>query len=401
METVKAPELDLYTLSDTFLPKDVIDEYVSAIWTERYSAAGDARLVVPATKRNREKLAEGTFMALRGTKEVIQIDTVSIEDNLLTAVGETLPKFLNQRYAWFRGNGWDSTNRVFITDFNSNTMAAGEFIAEIVRLTVIDPVYFENTGSYEYDNLNLDWDQDIIPGLSLGAVDMTGADEKLVAVIGPLYDTIQPIAEKAGVGFSLYLEDADPDTGFDLRFTTYRGKDHTTDGAFPLVRLTPALDSLSDVKEIYSIADWKNVCYVYYAGKVTEHFENPESPPEGFERRVLVTDPEKSPVGHKAVDMYGRPYYTVNMADILAFRVQNAKDALANHNYIRAIDGQTSPTNDYQYGIHYGLGDTIELEALSGTISKARITEYIRSQDQEGAKEYPTISVVAPETEGG
>jgi hypothetical protein len=388
--------MDLYTLTtNTFLPKDVIDEYVSAIWTERYSSAGDVRIVVPATTRNLEKLKEGTFLALRGSKEVMQLDTVSIEDNLMTVVGESLPKFLNQRLTWFKAF-LSGGIRPTVQDYTSSSMAAGAFIAEIVRMIAIDPVYWED----EWDAINLNWEQDAIPNLSLGDVDTTGGPKKLTAVIGPLYDSIQQVAEKEGVGFTLYLESAEHDTGVSLKFTTYRGKDHTTDGAYPLVRLTPALDSLTGVKELRSIANWKNVCYVFWAGKVTEFYEDPEAFIEGFERRVMMTDPEKSPVGHKEQRNDGTWYTEVSPEDIEAFLEQNAKDALANHNYILSIDGQTSPSNDYQYGIHYGLGDTIELEGLTGTISKARITEYIRSQDQEGAKEYPTITVLQPNTEG-
>lgn len=388
--------MDLYTLGDTFLEKDVVDEYVSAIWTERYSAAGDVRLVVAYTPRNRAMLMEGTFLALRGTKEVMQIETVVIEDNLMTVTGTSLLEYLNERYAWFR-NLASSSSSARVADYTSDDVGAGEFIANVVNVIAIDPVYFEDA----WVPANLEWEQEIIPGLSLGAVDTTFAVKKLTAIIGPLYDSIQQVAEKEGVGISMYLEDADPDTGFDIRFTTYRGVDHTTDGPGDLVRLTPALDSLTDLKEVHSIALWKNVAYVYYGGIMSVHYETPDDLPEGWERRVLITDAEKSPVGHKAVDMYGRPYYTVDAADVLAFREQNARDALANHNYIHAVDGQTSPQNDYQYKVHYGLGDLIELEGISGAITKARVTEFIYSQDQEGAKEYPTISVVQPTEEGG
>jgi hypothetical protein len=60
--------MDLYTLTDTFLPDDPVDEFVSAIWTERYSTAGDVQLVVPATRRYMEQLADGRYLALRGSR---------------------------------------------------------------------------------------------------------------------------------------------------------------------------------------------------------------------------------------------------------------------------------------------------------------------------------------------
>jgi hypothetical protein len=94
--------VDLYTLTDTFLAKDPVDQFVSAIWNERYSAAGDVQLVVAATGENLKLLADGTFLALRGSKEVMQIQTQSIEKGLMTVVGTSLTEFLNQRVAWFK-----------------------------------------------------------------------------------------------------------------------------------------------------------------------------------------------------------------------------------------------------------------------------------------------------------
>src|SRR4051812_36098267 len=221
--------MDLYTLTDAFLPKDVIDEFVSAIWTERYFTAGDTQLVVPATKKNLAKLMEGTFLALRGTKEVMQLDTISVEDGLMTIVGSTLPKYLNERYAWFKGPSSGT-----IADYTRDDVVPGQFIADVVNMIAINPIYFEDP----WGNANQDWELEEVPGLELGEVDTSGEAKKLTAVVGPLYDSIRQIAEKEGIGFSLYLDSADPDTGYVLKFTTYRGKDHTTkQDVNPLVRL--------------------------------------------------------------------------------------------------------------------------------------------------------------------
>ena len=52
------------------------------------------------------------------------------------------------------------------------------------------------------------------------------------------------------------------------------------------------------------------------------------------------------------------------------------------------------PDNQFQYGIHYNLGDVIEVEGNTGVVQSARITEYIRSQDAAGEKAYPTVSMI-------
>ena len=400
--------MDLYTLTDQFLSKDPVDEYVSAIWTERYYGKGDTRLVVPYSPENRALLADGTFLALRGTQEVMQLETQSIEDNLLTVVGETLDGFLNERVAWFKNPNYDDNdpNSAKIVDYtlpeedDDPTMTAGQFVAHVVDKMVINPVPIPGT---DFDTeANLEWAFEIIPNLELGAIDSSGTPERYTFPIGPLYQGIETLAKQEGFGFSLYLDHADISTGYVLKFKIYRGVDRTTDGTYPLVRLTPDMDSLSNLKEVRSRANFKNVVYVWYKGKISVHYLDPTaSIPEGFERRVLVVDAEGEPVGRKYI-LYGGSAgnytkYYVGTDELNAFREQNAKDALANHNYIQALDGETSPNSDYKYGTDYGLGDLIELEGITGAISKARITEYIRSEDVTGEREYPTISVIGSE----
>ncbi len=394
--------MDLYTLNVNFLDKDVVDEYVSAIWTERYSEAGDCQLVVPATAENIVKLKEGTFLALRGSKEVMLLETQSIEKGLMTVIGKTLPIFLNHRASWFKNPAFTGAGGATdkVVDYTDATKKPGEFIADVVNKMVINPVAFPST-PYSWDEANLDWDYDKIPFLSLGTVDTSGTAKRLTVPVGPLYDAIANLAKQEDVGFSLYLQSADPDTGYVLKFTTYKGKDRTSGQSVnPLVRLTRDLDGIQDIKEVNSVAKYKNVAYVYYKGEISIHYAEPSLPiPEGFERRIMVVDPEGEPVARSSYQTswgYGSSYavYYVGPADITAFREQAARDALANNNYIHAIDGQTSPITEYRYGIDYGLGDTIELEGYTGNLTKAKITEYIRSEDQTGEKAYPTISVI-------
>lgn len=377
--------MDLYTLGSTFLAQRVVDQFVSAIWTERYSATGDVQLVVPATIDNINTLKEGTFLAKRGTEEVMLLDTQSIENGLLTVKGPSLLGFLNERMAWFT-NDDATTLEDRVLDY-TDTEVPGQFIADVVEKMVISPV--PATGTIAV--VNLDWANEVISGLSLGDVDTTGTAERLSAATGPLYDAIAALAAKYNVGISLYLESADPVTGYSLKFTTYQGLDRTsTQITNPLVRLLPALDSLTDVKELRSINGYKNVAYVLYNGELSTHYADPLAPaPEEFERRSLVVKADGQPTTAHPYDSYVTP------TEEAAFRDQQAKDALANANYVRAVDGQTSPENEYVFGRDYGLGDIIELESYTGLISKARITEHISTHDQQGEREYPTLSVVA------
>jgi Siphovirus ReqiPepy6 Gp37-like protein len=361
--------VDLYTLDEAFLPQDPISEYVSAIWTERYSSAGEVQIVVPLTPENLVKLQPGVYLALLGSREVMELQSFSFENNLVTIIGTSLTSaILNRRVLWFNTN--IPGGKAYRYSANGK---AGPVISYVVDRTVIHPLNLGGTGGS-----NLLWEADIIPELQLGPIDNTGTVQLMEFQSGPLYDGIEPIAKQFGVGILLYVESADPVDGYELKFTTYRGKDRTSNQTVnDIVRLTPDLDSLTGVKELRSIANYKNICYVYHetTGIITTHYEDPAHIPEGMDRRTIVAD----------VPDNGN-------------RDQVARDALANHNYVKAIDGEISPVNQYIYGTDYGLGDVIELQGLTGVISQARVTEYIRSEDATGEKAYPTISVVGEES---
>ncbi len=391
--------MDMYTMNENFISQSIVDEFISVVWVERYSQCGEVQLVTAATPDLIEMLAEGTFLGLRGTTEVMLLETQSIENELLTVQGKSLVNFLDQRLMW-KENPDDDDADVRVKDYTVNEKV-GQAISDVVEAMVISATPFGGL----YADANLDWDAEEIEYLELGDIDTSGDDEDVTFTIGPLYQSISQVAEKFGVGISLYLESSDVDAGYVLKFKTYTGEDRTSDSMTnELVRLQPDLDSLSEIKELRSIQTYKNTAYVYFDGEISIHYEDPLNIQEGFARRVLVVDAENEALGWKPGPTSGWTFYPGGAAgqwtmppdplELAAWREAHARDALANYNYIRAIDGQTSPDNEFQYGTDYGLGDVIELEGLSGNISVARITEFIRSQDRSGERQYPTISVV-------
>jgi hypothetical protein len=371
--------MELYTLTSHFLPKDTIDEFVSAIWTERYSPAGDVQLVVLPVPSMIEKLAPGTFLGLRGTSEIMLIESHSIENNLLTVTGSSMPDYLKHRMGWFANPAYDgSDSTVPLVADRSEDTTAGQLISSVVSQMVIAPTPF---GSY-WAPANLNWAAEIFPGLALGWTDANGAVKRLTFPLGSLYENIQKLAQDEGLGIKLYLESASYSSGFVFKFATYRGKDRTSEQTVrTMVRLTPKMDSLNDVKEIRSLGAYKNVFYVNYKNAVSTHYIPGLAVPTGFDRREILVD---------APDIY------IDPSHVAAFREQVARNTLANHVYIQAVDGRVSSKIPYTYGVDYGLGDVIELQGYTEVFSKARITEYIRSQDQFGEQEYPTLSVLDP-----
>lgn len=377
--------MDIYTLTSKFLQKDRVNNFASAIWTERYFTPGEVQIVLAPTPANIDMLRPGTFLWRRGGKSIMLIETHQIKDNLLTVTGFDIVKFLNERLAWFLNPEFDGSDPSVpaYAELTSDVLTAGEFISQAVDGMVISAT----TVGGPYTSINLDWAADDFPGLILGPIDVNGPVERFTIPIGQLYDGIQRLGQDEGLGLKLYLQSASYDSGFVFKFATYRGKDRTSDNPNPemLVRLTPKMDALTDVEELRSISNYTNVFYVQYRNEITTHYITGIGTPTGFARRVMLV---------QAPDIYIDPLDTAKVA---AFRSQTAKNAMAQHIYIEAVDGNVSSKIPYVYGVDFGLGDVIELQGFTQIFSKARVVEYIYSEDQFGEEEYPTLAVLDPD----
>ena len=99
--------MDLYTLDENFLRRDAVDNFQSVIWTERYTKAGDVTLVMSPSRENIVKLPEGTFLALQGSKEVMEIQNSLIEGGKLKLTGPSITQFLDNRVIRYSSNHAD------------------------------------------------------------------------------------------------------------------------------------------------------------------------------------------------------------------------------------------------------------------------------------------------------
>ena len=94
------------------------------------------------------------------------------------------------------------------------------------------------------------------------------------------------------------------------------------------------------------------------------------------------------PVVPAAPAVPGDPAIVIDLLNTYA-----AINLIANSS-VKALDGEIVPTNQFQYGVHYNLGDIIETQGNSGVVQASRVTEYIRAQDEAGERAYPTVTAL-------
>jgi len=377
--------MEPYTLDRSFQKRDIIDAFHSIIWTERYYGDSEVELVVPATSILVPKLLPGTLLGLSGSDEIMILETFNIESGKLKVTGNSLLPWLNNRFVRTSPNHED---RYWYLQGDT----VGYLLWSIVYFMCCSgSPYLDgtiNTGIANPQKL-------IIPGLTYGDHDRSGGPISVGVPYGPVYDALKEIATTFQIGMQITL-DSVSDTSFSLGFRNYKGLDRTssqTDN--PPVRFSPAMDSLTNIKELQSIAALKTLVYAFAPGLRPQEGDPDIRTVPGVSS---LTGPQYTGFDLRALQIFSEDVTTDmvggdpnNLVTVLNNR---AHDALTTNHFIKAVDGEIVPDNQFKYGEHYNLGDIIEVEGNSGMVQTARITEYIRAQDEAGEKAYPTVAMI-------
>ena len=368
--------MDLYTLDRRFIKQDEIDAFESAIWTERYYGDSEVQLIVPANVNNLQKLAIGTFLGMADTDEIMMLETHDIEKGQLTIGGISLMKWMNNRF--IRDLASHETRYWNIAGY-----VPGHVLWLIVYYMLIQGGYPAGVGTPS---------EFVIPGLSLKDYDKGGSAISVAVPYGPVYDAMKSIGTTYQVGMTITLEQAD-ETGYSIQFRSYRGLNRTsaqTDN--PVVRFSPQMESFTNIKELQSISKYKTRVYSYAPSNPGGLASSPGfagvsgsgTPATGFDMRALMVFADDI-----TTDNFGG-----SAASLQSLLNQRANEALQDNTFAKYVDGELVPTSQFKYGVHYSLGDIIEVEGNSGVTQHARITEYIRSQSEAGEKAYPTVAMI-------
>ena len=96
--------MHVYTMDEEFRRIDLIDQYESFIWTERYSAVGEFELVVNSDQDMRRAFYNNTYVSIDESQRLMRIDMVedSVDDEgrrMLLVKGKSLEQRLQERLA--------------------------------------------------------------------------------------------------------------------------------------------------------------------------------------------------------------------------------------------------------------------------------------------------------------
>lgn len=407
----------------TLYAKDglLIDEYESAIWTERFSTAGDVTIVLKASEERIAQLAPGTLLGLQDlSHNIMLLDTRVIKDGLLTVTGKTVEAFFNNRFV------------------DANDSYNGYSPQEVIWRTVkqMQKRYQDRAATYfvtpAIPQFTTQGTANLHQGVHYGEADYSEDDEIVwpheTISFGPAYEQLERIAKKHFVGMGVFWRySSDIPNAYTLEFETWSGDDKTRDQPYfepvtdelELVQFSPALDNFVNVEDVLSEAEHKNVVVALPPPGLSvsvELVEVSNIPVEEQRDRPFSTRVMEIVCDDITEDMLGTGDQAAKIEELYRLLNERAKRELRKDEYkkIRVIDGEFTPTaNDmYRYTsqggergefpgdyadsappgvIRYRLGDLVEVQGHYGGVEKVRVTEYIRSKDASGVKSYPTL----------
>ena len=370
--------MELYIL-DSLLRRVVLFEgYISLIWTERYNEEGEFEIVLADTREARNLFVYGAMLALKGSTAVMKVETsnASTDDDgkaTYTIKGRSLEAILRARYSY---DVLGSSNSIgVLTLTGTPTDIVKKLFDDSVRdggVSVSDKIPFLQPGVY----------------LPVGNIP---APEDIILVeikAGPLYEPTVSISQEYHTGFRFVRRDMAHNAA-QLYFETYMGNDRTTSqnvgvtspGGIPkVVSFSTKMETLANVSELTSIAEYYNVAYVVAKnGSAIVYVDGADDSTAGFDRSVMWVDATdlEEPAG----------------AALDALMLRRGQEALAAQRIVIAVDGEIPENSTYVYGVDYGLGDLVEISNGNGSTTNMRVTEHIYISDEEGNRSYPTLTL--------
>lgn len=366
--------MELITLNDAdYQGGKLVEGYDSLIWSERFNTIGDFQIITGNVSEFAQKLPIGKVVSLRDTDvpmivEKHEIETPEKGPDILTIKGRSFEKVMDQRVSI-----QSLTALTGSTSWLVNAKVPADVAYYIIVKICVDGLvdvldkfpaakiqfptptdYLTGSGptrAFEVPRGNLL--NTVLTFLQTESLADTTTTPKTPAVVPHGIRSKRPAAGSTAVAVEIY-----------------KGRDKTN------VRFDTTRDLIKSGKYSISKEGLANVGYGVLGATAAKMVKGTVEP-SGFDRRVLLVDASTS--GSTSADVL-KSYMTVALAQ--------AKET---NSFDGSINNDISP---YTYGTDYALGDIVKLVGDYAIPQFARVTEYIRSQDKNGYRSYPTLVTV-------
>jgi hypothetical protein len=389
-EQLNKRSMQLFVLDKSFEVVSLCDTFSSLIWTERYSGYGDFELYLPASMANINMFPRGFYLWLiepfvydkNGKKIETRNDVMIIEKTELSTDIEEGDQLI------ISGRSLESLllRRVIPKKVKYESVDPREIIKTILNENIIKPSEPARK----------------IPNFKIATDNSQPLDPKYRKTFefdgDYVYDAIKTICDDYDLGFSLDLKSDDHWKTSYLVFSIVYGTDRSyeqTDN--PCMVFSPKFDNLISSDTIEDDTEFFNSAYVASSEETKDNktrrlikYVANNTGRSGWDiRETFYTDSDA-----KLNDGNNNPRPD---SDIYPELEKYGKDELKSQKFNDSFDAEIALLESVQYHRDYDIGDIIQFDNAYGVNKTARITEYVRNEDDNGYREYPTFEPFSTE----
>lgn len=418
--------------STTYYPDQLIEGYISLIWTEKFQDPGEFELKSYDVARMKSILPTDTLVSHLETKEVMRVESHSIEMEgegedavpVITVRGRSAYAILEDRWV----EGPYQKKRPMRMAYSATSALCVLLYQAVDNNQGVD---LTRAGHYLWTTL------DDIPNVCVTeTVSTEGRIRARRLEQGPLLEqfrkmmidgdlgvrTIRPVSPNRGTVIT--VNSAIASRGqvnrltrtdiTELRFDVYAGVDRSATVKFSQLQghldkpqylestqnhktVVEIMSDVIEVSDVYrpgetSLQGWRRRTVPFDAGSP----EIPE-PPEKPERLGRNPTNAERTQYHNQMDKYRTDlakWRNTKETIISDFREEAALEAqrvLKEHRKTNLFAGDISDLSPYKYNTHYFLGDTVLLVGDYNKTAKMVVQEYIRTEDVNGDRGIPGL----------
>jgi hypothetical protein len=353
--------MEILVMDSNFEPVSILDVYKSLIWTDRYSSYGDFEIYTPVTNELLSCLREDYYLWIKDSEHVMIVEDIEVksdveEGNYLISTGRSLESILDRRIVW------DQTILTGSLQNGIQTLLNDAIISPTIVDRTINNFIFETSVDSRITSLNVDAQ---IP---------RGSN---------LYNVIQTLCLEKNIGFKITLSDTNQ-----FIFKLYAGIDRSYEQfENPYIVFSSKYDNLINADYTQSKKGLKNVTLVAGEGEEMTRKSTVVGSGASLSRRELYTDASNISQNDGETVLTDEEY----LGQLIQRGTEDLSKCITTTSFDSQID---SISNLFKYNQDYFMGDVVQIDSDYGIESRARVTEIIFSQDDDGLKIYPTLSIV-------
>ncbi len=347
--------MNIFVLNTNFEAVDVIDSYESLIWTDRYSASGDFEIYTPFDIRVLQMIKQDYYLQILESDHIMIVEGITIlsdaeTGNHIRITGHSLESILNRRIIW---------NQIAVTGSLHNN------IKQLITDAIINPAIADRRIS---NFIFEDSTDSRILAMTLEK-EFTGDN---------LYDVIVDACELNQIGFKISLNSSNQ-----FVFKLYMGIDRSyaqTDTNYPYVVFSPNYENIINSNYVDSTEIMKNITLVLGEDSGSSRRSITVGSGSGLTRRELYTD--------------ARDIQSEKVTDYDEALRQRGLQGLIENSRTVSFEGEVEATRMFVYNTDFFMGDIIQISNEYGIEGSARVVEFVRSEDANGFKQYPTFEAI-------